>query len=460
MSKVSPYGLKVFNQLQNGHPFKRVAIFLWLMIFFGLNGSRVSVAAEVYVSDIPSGKRIIIEGRIIEGDFEKFLNAVIEQGIYTTTVHLASNGGNVAEALKIGRFIRLNSMATETGTRTQGRNICVDSVKPHNCNCASACVLIFLGGIHRSGNMLGVHRPYLEHTVLKSLSLPESEVAGRLLEKETDKYFQDMGAPTSLKEILNANTSENIQMLEDGYINQNLAGYIKEVEEWLLAKCGSTKNLHSSKPTEMRDALNHLNCREQVLRNERRNLFAEKLAAALSLVVRADKIPKGSILLYLYQHRGGLGDMIGKPLPEVIRMFAFYGIGLQKDFNATNPESKAFRIADAFDIRLDANNLAREISFRMSEDDEQSGYTGLFNISPPAGGKMTVKDVANLYGRPLWAGCMSEGGCYAWFSTQYYEIEFSYDREKKTVTSASFAPPGYFRHLLEKVSPTSTAKPD
>jgi hypothetical protein len=410
-------------------------------------------AAEIYPRDTPNGGQVVIEGRITEGDFERFLNTVLEQGIYSSTVHLASNGGNVGEALKIGRFIRLNSMATETGARHQGQNICPNGIKPQNCNCASACVLIFLGGIHRSGNILGVHRPYLEHTVLKSLSLLESEVAGKLLEKETDKYFIDMGAPTSLKEILNANTSENIQMLDDAYINQNIAGYIKEVEEWLLAKCGSTKKLHSDNASSLREAMNNLECREKVLMDERRNSFAEKLTTTMSLVARSDKIPKGSILQFLYVHRGGLGEMIGKPLSEVIRMFALYGMGYQKDFTGGTPEQTAFRVGDTFDIRVDAQNFVREVSFSLDEHPDQRGYRGLFHVTPPMGGKSALTDLAGLYGRPLWAGCMNVGGCYAWFGTPQYDVEFRYDRDKKTITSVSFDPPGYFRHILENVPP-------
>lgn len=416
-------------------------------------------AAEIYPRDTPNGSRIVLEGRIADGDFEKFLNLVLERGIYSSTVHLASNGGNVGEALKIGRFIRLNSMATETGTRSEGKNMCPDWIQPQNCNCASACVLIFLGGIHRSGNMLGVHRPYLEHSVLKSLSLPESEVAGKLLEKETDKYFTDIGAPTSLKEILNANTSENIHMLEDAYINQNIAGYIKEVEEWLLAKCGSTKRLHSDKPADYQEAMKNLECRERALMDERRNHFTEKVTTTMTLVSRSDKTPKASLLQFLRSHQANLGEMIGKPLPEALRIFALYGMGYQKDFSASDPQQSSFRVGDTFDIHLDAQNHINELRFKLDDQEDQRAYRGLFHITPPLGGKAAIKDLAGIYGPPLWAGCMNVGGCYAWFGTQNYDAEFRYDRDKKTILSVSFNPPGYFRHLIENVPPAAPDSP-
>ena len=50
-------------------------------------------------------KMIVLEGEIIEGDFEKILNIILENGVSYDTVFLASNGGNAREAMKIGRLI-------------------------------------------------------------------------------------------------------------------------------------------------------------------------------------------------------------------------------------------------------------------------------------------------------------------------------------------------------------------
>ena len=58
-----------------------------------------------------------IEGEIIAGDFEKFDKLVEKHGYATNTVALASPGGDVVEAMKIGRLIRELRFSTWAPTR-------------------------------------------------------------------------------------------------------------------------------------------------------------------------------------------------------------------------------------------------------------------------------------------------------------------------------------------------------
>jgi hypothetical protein len=76
----------------------------------------LATAAEIKRSDNPL-YGIILEGTIVSGDYDKLRKLIDEDcpakyynsAGYTTcpdTIYLASSGGSVAEAMKIGRLVR------------------------------------------------------------------------------------------------------------------------------------------------------------------------------------------------------------------------------------------------------------------------------------------------------------------------------------------------------------------
>jgi len=97
---------------------------------------------------------------------------------------LASPGGDVLEAMKIGRLIRALKLQTiipsKDGEPQQfGANGEHRSQRPSvNYICASACFFIFVAGIKReldisfsaSEPLLGIHRPYLSDEDLKAMT--------------------------------------------------------------------------------------------------------------------------------------------------------------------------------------------------------------------------------------------------------------------------------------------------
>src|SRR5262249_10730318 len=75
-------------------------------------GSAASDAAEIRVD--PSGGRVqraILEGRIESGDFEKFIDFVFNRE-NAVEIYLASPGGNLGEAMRIGMAIRQLNLST------------------------------------------------------------------------------------------------------------------------------------------------------------------------------------------------------------------------------------------------------------------------------------------------------------------------------------------------------------
>src|SRR6516165_468156 len=142
-------------------------------------GSVASDAAEIGVD--PSGgrvPRVIFEGKIESGDFDKFIDFVFKRE-HAVEVYLASPGGNVGEAIKIGMAIRQLNLSTVVPSKVL-TNQAFDSLAIHhnlkgqkaNYLCASACFFMFVAGIHRSAEdvgpaILGIHKPYLLDTELK-----------------------------------------------------------------------------------------------------------------------------------------------------------------------------------------------------------------------------------------------------------------------------------------------------
>src|ERR1017187_3382463 len=139
-------------------------IFAALFIFSPL----VASAANIYVS--ANKLWINVEGEIVPGDFSRLVNTLSNTGTSIGTVAIFSKGGGVNEAIKIGNLIRdlrLHTLSAK-GFGAQG-NVCGKIFDQSNCTCLSACVLIFAAGVNRYGNVLGVHRSYVSHDILKSM---------------------------------------------------------------------------------------------------------------------------------------------------------------------------------------------------------------------------------------------------------------------------------------------------
>lgn len=92
------------------------------------------------------GELIFIDGRIVEGDLERVMEAV--ERVSYPIVLLRSPGGNLAEGLAIARYLRSKEAAT--------------GVAP-DFLCASACALIWVGGKQRylaPTSLIGFHAAY------------------------------------------------------------------------------------------------------------------------------------------------------------------------------------------------------------------------------------------------------------------------------------------------------------
>ena len=141
---------------------------LTLNLVLGVEPSKAFEELKVYRGVL------VLEGKIVSGDYDKLRNFLGTKSNFDKIsggVFLASPGGNMAEAMKIGRLIRTLRLSTDgpsgppSGITKFGGSLihANDLVNPKaNYLCTSACFFVYVSGIYRNLNWagrLGVHRP-------------------------------------------------------------------------------------------------------------------------------------------------------------------------------------------------------------------------------------------------------------------------------------------------------------
>src|SRR5260370_42197985 len=137
--------------------------------------------------------------------------------------NLVSPGGNVDEALKIGRLFRKYLIATvaPSNERVEAGNVVQDDVpslsvgsrdlcRGQECTCASACALIWMGGVSRSG-AVGLHRPRIDDPMFSGLPPADASTAYRQVLARIAAYLDDMEVPKSIIESMVATSSSDIR---------------------------------------------------------------------------------------------------------------------------------------------------------------------------------------------------------------------------------------------------------
>ena len=216
----------------------RIAVTLSLLgciIGFGMTR-----AAEISLPETGEGHRplngILIEGPIVKGDFKRFQYLALSLS-NAGTVWLASPGGDLAEAIRIGQLVRrmkLSVWAPDSNKKSWSIMLHVND--PRNNLCASACFFIYASGVDRRGNVLGIHRPRITEEDLRSMSMEQAAFGQLSTTDVTSVYLRKMGIPNSIIERMNSTKPNDIQWLGEDEV-KSLSGYIPEYQDWLDAKC-------------------------------------------------------------------------------------------------------------------------------------------------------------------------------------------------------------------------------
>lgn len=225
---------------------------------------------------------IQLKGDIEEGDFEKFRNVVEEinrTGLPASGIILLSRGGNVSEAMRIGRLVRASLMVARTpensvsmaiiqadinrqpsveslnrlreriflggfdyfiGTMIDRRQISnsrqlVDIATAHgwdvsfdtDATCASACALIAVSAVRRSGGPVGLHHIYVENKDIDFSDLNSVLSSGT---SEVSSFLTEMRAPSSFLNIMVSTPSQEMEWFD-------LPPYDPIYQEFEVAQC-------------------------------------------------------------------------------------------------------------------------------------------------------------------------------------------------------------------------------
>jgi hypothetical protein len=242
---------------------------LVFLILLGIQAEQPSIAADVlcdykYAGGVPSELvahawwpsgfrpspvtcyRGHIHGVIEKGDYEKVRAFYRANHPGLGSFSLDSPGGDVEEALKIGRLFRkyLLSVWARYGLAGKGtlpyhnntqQLPCHATLPTGTCTCASACALVWLGGVARDG-VVWLHRPRTDDQLFRKLPAAEASQVYRAALDTIVAYLREMEAPTPVIDAMISTGSAEVTL-----VNSSMYGLerVPSIAEWVDAVCGS-----------------------------------------------------------------------------------------------------------------------------------------------------------------------------------------------------------------------------
>lgn len=246
------------------------SLLLALMIWSGS-----AVGAEIGPSVLASGRPIsgvLIEGTIAVGDFAKF-EAILLRRSNADPIWLASPGGDLSEAMKIGQLIRELKLSVEAPKESLEFFPLLRDKR--NAVCASACFFVYAAGVYRSGSALGLHRPYFSREFYAARTLDDAAKSQAVAFGYAAEYLRNMGIEAGIVDRIPSIAANDILWLNEDQI-KGLSGFIPIYAEWFRNKCQVTK-LSENFPMAEQQA----KCRiELLLQEQERAKFAWLLKTA------------------------------------------------------------------------------------------------------------------------------------------------------------------------------------
>jgi hypothetical protein len=206
-------------------------------------------AAEIRVDPSRAASAgVVLEGKIEPGDFDKVANFILK-GENAVEIYLASPGGDLAEALKIGLLVRMLKLSTVVPSKAltnQARNLAVArrGLKDPKADdmCASACFFVFVAGIHRSSDnlgpaVLGMHRPYMSEKDLKRLNFDQVSAVDHRTRTVVANYLKAMGVPAKYAENMYTVPKDSIRWIRNDEFQADFGGFIPELRDWVDNRC-------------------------------------------------------------------------------------------------------------------------------------------------------------------------------------------------------------------------------
>jgi hypothetical protein len=244
-------------------------------------GSATISAAEIRVDPSrTTGSRAVFEGKIEAGDFDKFKN-FLRNDAHTSEIYLASPGGDLSEAMKIGLLVRILRLSTIVPSKDLTNQSRVSAIAQHNLTapkanylCASACFFVFVAGIHRSSDdlgpaILGIHRPSLSDKDSRRLNFDQAVAVNERARTTIENYLKVMDVPARYAEDMYSVPKGKIQWIRNDEFQADFAGFIPELRDLVVARCGGRADIGKKTSVEpgnttMTKSGSQLDCEEKL----------------------------------------------------------------------------------------------------------------------------------------------------------------------------------------------------
>jgi hypothetical protein len=216
-------------------------IFLLLLGLIFILNENLLQAAQIDIYSMEEFVNIRLVGKIEKGDAEKFKRLVEDLRQKKRTVNmlmLASIGGDAIEAMRIGTIVRKSFIPTHAPINLDVGFTCngyPPELKDDDCDCASACFLIWVAGVYRVGDVLGIHRPYFFEEYFEGLSASETQKEYALMYERVRSYLKSMDVPEHIiNKMFNTGSDEIAYLDWDTAKSMELAPFF---DEWVGASC-------------------------------------------------------------------------------------------------------------------------------------------------------------------------------------------------------------------------------
>jgi hypothetical protein len=194
---------------------------------------------------------LVLEGIIVPGDYDKLRNFLGTKSNFDKIsggVFLASPGGNVAEAMRIGQLIRMLQLSTDapsgppTGSPEFGESV----IRPNNLvdqanyQCTSACFFIYVSGIYRNlswAGRLGIHRPTQTEGYLKTANSDQVIRLNNSVRRAVDKYLREMNVRIKYVDLIYSTPPTETRWITQDELDSDLQGFIPSLKDVVDAKC-------------------------------------------------------------------------------------------------------------------------------------------------------------------------------------------------------------------------------
>jgi hypothetical protein len=200
-------------------------------------------AGSLNAADLREGAalgEVVLEGTIEAGDYAK-VEAFFEESL-VRSIYLASPGGNLIDAIKIGRLVRGLKLETivPNDTRSDLREKLaarhkLNDVKA-NYMCASACFFVFAAGVKRAVDffgdpIFGIHGPYLSDSDLRAMSDNQAIASANQLREVVEKYLKEMSVPAKYADLMFSVPKDKVWWITGADFEADLEGFIPELKD-------------------------------------------------------------------------------------------------------------------------------------------------------------------------------------------------------------------------------------